>query len=63
MPRISITNEESAATLLVGVKGAEANAGGRTGSYEVKPGESIPVELGEDTTLTFTTVPIPPAAT
>jgi hypothetical protein len=62
MPRVSITNEETEATLLVGVKGAEANAGGRTGCYEVKPGESIPVELGEDTTLTFATVTPPPAA-
>lgn len=62
MPRISITNEEQGATLVVGILGAQANAGGRTGRYEVKPGESIPVELDDDTTLTFSTVPNPPAA-
>lgn len=51
--RLTLTNNEETTAITVGLAGGQANAGGRTGLYEIMPGESVPVEIDPDTTITF----------
>lgn len=53
--RLTLTNNEDDVIIGVGLAGGQSNAGGRTGAYELQPGESCPVEVDEATTITFTT--------
>lgn len=53
MARLVITNEEKATTVTVGITGVNANAGGKTGSYALEPGGTMPIDVDSDTTLTI----------
>lgn len=53
MARIVITNPEEATTITVGITGMNANAGGKTGSYAIEPGGTMPLDVDSDTTLTI----------
>ena len=58
--RLTLKNEETDVVINIGVAGSQANAGGRTGSYELMPGDSCPVEIDEATTISFTSRKVEP---
>lgn len=54
MHRLTLVNNEADVAITIGVAGGLANAGGRSGSYQLMPGEEVPVEIDEGTTIAFT---------
>lgn len=52
--RLTLTNDEADIIIGIGLAGGQANTGGRTGAYELQPGEAVPVEIDTSTTITFT---------
>lgn len=59
--RLTLKNEEADIIIGIGQAGGNANAGGRVGFYELKPGEECPVEIEPGTTVTFTARKVDPA--